>query len=847
MFHASAFGRALLAASLLGIGYAFAEPGDLDPEFGDAGLLSLRLADVTRARAVIQQADGKLLIVGVGVLSSGNDGNFVIARLEPDGTLDASFGATGAAVANYRGYADFPYSVLQQPDGKIVLAGTVGISGKVSDIGLARFNTDGTLDVTFGDGGWAAIDLGGDDEAANCLILQDGGQLVAAGYTNAGGTDLSAFVRVTGTGALDTRFGTAGIALLDFGAGSQSYANDCASQSSGKLVSVGRVVTSAGEESIGVARLTADGTPDPSFDADGLLALPIEADFEEALSVVIQSDDSIVTSGNEYMSGAEHWNAVLRRLSPDGVPDAMFGSGGKSAVDFGSQSAFHEPFVQADYTIVATGYRLTGESYPDLILARFNAAGQLDRGFGIDGVAVADVGAGNVPPFGVGYGLVQQADGKYVAVGNNVRKRSMLVARFDDNAATPGRVGFTNVDRSAEEAKGFVSYTVRRTGGRTGAVSVDYATSAGEAEPGVDYESLAGTLTWKDGETDEKRLTIALIDDAEIEGPETFTLSLTDPTGGAVLAASEATSQILSKDGSDVGPGTFAFFFQLWEGDVVGTEGKSGLTVPVLRMSGSQGAVSVSYSVTSGTATEGEDFVMSGTLSWADGNKSQKSITIDYLEDILVEGTETFRITLNSPTGGATLGSYRSQDCTIKDDELSFGFLGPSASTPEQDGLLTFSIERNGSRKEAASVDYSTSDGSATDGSDFASTSGTLTWAAGDAEAKTIEIPINDDTLDEPDETFTVSLDNPTDGFGLTANSAVTVTIVDNDSTSGGGDGDGDGGGGGGGSGALAWLELLGLAALAWLGRIITGPGTKQKRRSPGFRCVTAESTWLHH
>jgi uncharacterized delta-60 repeat protein len=610
-------------------------------------------------------------------------------------------------------------------------------------------------------------------------------------------------VRVTGAGAIDATFGTAGSTLLDFGAGSQSQAYDLAAQSSGELVSVGRVVSSDGESGVGVARLSAKGIPDSSFDSDGLLTLPVNGEFEDVFSVVIQPDDSIVTAGYESAQGAGHFNAVVRRLDPDGVPDAAFGSGGKSIVDFGSESIFYDAVALADGTIVATGYRLTAEFFPDLILSRLDAAGHLDTGFGIDGVAVADFGSGDASPYGVGYGLVRQADDKYVAVGNNFNTGSMIVTRFDDDASAPGRVGFTNTFRSAEETEPSISYTVRRTGGRSGAVSVSYATTAGEAQPGADFESISGTLSWNDGEADDQTLTIDLIDDSDAESGESFTLSLTDPTGGAVLAASQAIAQISNEDG----PGQLGFAFA---GDVFsGTEGDTGLTVPVFRHSGSEGAVSVSYVVTSGTATEGEDFAMSGTLSWADGETDAKLITIDYLEDTLVEARETFHIELRNPTGGATLHSFRFQDGAIVDNEQGLGLGDTSVSVAEQDATVEVAITRNGPQGGAASVDFSTSSGSATAGSDFTAASGTLTWASGDPDTKTILIQISDDSSDEPDETFTVSLSNPIGG-ALGSNSAATVTIVDNDGSAGGG-------GGGGGGGALAWLDLLGLAILSWL------------------------------
>ena len=780
--------RASVAVCLLGVGLAIAAPGDLDPDFGDAGLLSLKFSEFGHsATAVAQQADGKLLIVGLGDVVLRNDDDFIVARLNTNGALDAGFGVSGAAVADYSGFFDVPYAVVQQSDGKVVLAGSVGVSATASDLGLARFNSDGTLDATFGNGGWAVIDLGGDDEAAFSLIRQPGGRLVAAGYTNAGGTYRAAFVRVTGAGTLDASFGTAGTTLLDFGAGSQAQAYDLAPQSDGKLVSVGRVVSSASVSRIGIARLSANGISDRSFDSDGFLTLQNEGAFEDAFSVVIQPDDSIVTAGYESAQGAGHFNAVVRRLDADGVPDAAFGSGGKSIVDFGSESIFYELVAEPDGAIVATGYRLTGEFFPDLILARLDGAGELDTGFGIDGVAVADFGSGAASPYGVGYGVVRQADGKYVAVGN-FNTGYMVVARFDDGTNAPGRIGLTNTFRSADETAASISYTVRRTGGRSGTVSVSYATTAGTAQPGADFRSISGALSWNDGEADDKTLKIDLVDDNDAETPETFTLSLSNPTGGAVLAANEGTAQILSSDGA----GQLGFTFQLFDAPVAGTEGDVALTAPVFRINGSEGAISVSYSVKSGTATEGTDFVMSGTLSWADGENAAKRIRINYLEDTLAEGRETFRIELHNPTGGATLHSRaRFQDCIIEDNEpppppSSRLGLAETGAEIGEGGSVHLSVLRSGSSAGPVRVDYATSNGTATAGTDFTSESGTLSWADGDTANKTITVRITNDTTDESDETFSVTLFNPSAGTTLT-NSALTVTIVDDDAPGGGG------------------------------------------------------------
>ncbi len=270
-----------------------------------------------------------------------------------------------------------------------------------------------------------------------------------------------------------------------------------------------------------------------------------------------------------------------------------------------------------------------------------------------------------------------------------------------------------------------------------------------------------------------------------------------------MLAASAATKFIQNAKG----PGVFSF--DPLQNFMSRTEGESNIQLAVGRGNGSEGEVSVSYDVVEGgSATLGEDFVVSGTLAWADGDGAPKFIDVDYLEDAVFEGTESFKIELTAPTGGATItiSSHRRQNLIITDNDNEAGFLLSRAaiSVSESGGSVQIEVTKSDASNRAASVDFATADGTAVAGSDYSAASGTLTWAAGDSEPKTIEIPITNDQDDENDESFTISLSNPTGGLALAPNSTASVTIVDND-TSGGG------GGGGGGTTGLDLLALLGL------------------------------------
>lgn len=247
-------------------------------------------------------------------------------------------------------------------------------------------------------------------------------------------------------------------------------------------------------------------------------------------------------------------------------------------------------------------------------------------------------------------------------------------------------------------------------------------------------------------------------------------------------------------------PGTLKFD----EREFVAIEGNGSAVVTVERSRGEAGSVSVQYATANGTATAGQDYTaVSGTLSWGPGDESRRTITIPILDDSTSEGSETVRLVLSNPTGGAVLDDERgtavlrivengnggddddddddggnnggSRPGTFKFDERSFQGI-------EGRGSATVVVERSQGERGAVSVQYSTEALSATAGADFTPVSGTLTWAAGDGRSKTFEIPIRDDNAQEGNETIRVVLSNPTGGAVLDDERATAiVTVLDGD------------------------------------------------------------------
>lgn len=642
----------LAFVSLSNVDFAAAAPGDLDPTFSGNGLLSLRPGDAeAQAHAITQQTDGKLVLAGWG------PGGFMAARVAEDGTPDRAFGVDGFATAAFPGGNSAALAVLQQPDGKLVLAGITDSTNGYQEIALARFNSDGVLDDGFGNGGALTLDLGGSHDRADALIQQADGKLVIAGASISGDRYLMVLVRFNSDGTIDTTFGSSGTTLVDFGGGSGSTGSAIGQQSDGKLVVAGTVYDGGwGAGDVGIARLTANGALDRSFDGDGRLRVDV-SEQDQAFDVAIQLDDAIVVGGCSF-SAAGIGGAALLRVHGDGSMDNSFGNAGKAVLDY--PGCLHSIVAQADGKLVATGTRGSVFEEWEMILARFNANGSLDSSFGIDGVATADFGTGSSTPLSVGDALIRQSDGKYVAAGWN-ELYFMCAARFDDNGAFPGLLGLTDTGQDVTESAGPVTYTVRRTGGRSGAVSVDYATAAGNAQPGSDFEAASGTLMWNDGDSSSRTIVINLVDDDVAETDKDFMLILSAPTGGAQVAASEATTVIASEDGpGQLGFGIAAGILTIRESDPFCEADDFGgyfsFNVPIQRRAGSEGAVGVSYATSDGTATAPADYkATSGTLQWADGEIGVKTIRVPFAPDRVAESDEELRVELSNPTGGAAI------------------------------------------------------------------------------------------------------------------------------------------------------------------------------------------------
>ena len=766
-----------ILAALTAATVTFAGQGDLDSGFGANGngrILEVFSSSAPSASAIVQQSDGRIVVAA----TSRSNGQLIVARYLADGSLDLSFSQDGVQAVQLSQGAGAANAMLVQPDGKIVLAGrgqqrTLGDN----DVTVVRLNIDGSLDTSFDTDGIAAYTTGGFDDFATGIVRQSDGKLVVAAAANPNRSYDFEFVRFNADGSLDNSFGSSGRTLVDFNGGDDQPAAFL-QQADGALVAAGFTRDSNGIANIAVVRVSASGALDTAFGTGGKATISFPSLQSSATSIAQQSDGKLVIAGT-VQEGASSSDAAIVRLAANGALDTTFGNAGRVSVAFGGKDFLSGVVANSDGTLVVTG-RMQNASPPpnDIFLARFTAAGALDSSFGVAGKSVLDCGGATASSSCTPYALTRQSDGKYLVAGYDDAQTSMVLARFAASGVFAGNIGLLHNAATVVESSGTLAVAVRRTGGSSGSVTVNYSPVDGTATNGSDYTLAAGTLTWADGDSADKTISVAIINDTLTEFAETFAIQLTNITGGAVLTT---TNEVVTISDDDlVSNGALQFVNTVASvGEAAGT-----VTLSVGRAGGSVGAVSVSYATSNGTAISGSDYTAaSGTLNWADGDVALKTITVTIANDTETEADETFAVMLSSPTGGAILGPKSTQTVTIIDNDGpgTVAFTASGANVLESVGTLTLSVSRTVGSKGAITVNYATVNGTATAPGDYTASSGTLSWADADVADKTISIPIIDDTLSEPNENFSIALSSPTGGAVIGANSTATVTILAND------------------------------------------------------------------
>lgn len=405
--------------------HSFAQAGSLDLTFDTDGKVTTDIGNGNDdVRAIAIQTDGKIVVAGYSEDTSFIKG-FGLVRYNANGSLDLSFDNDGK-VTTPIGTAGLilTVSVAIQSDGKIVMVGTF-YNGSDNDFVLVRYNTNGSVDNTFGTGGKVITDFGASDDGAYAVAIQSDGKIIVAGYSLASVSYDFALVRYNTNGSLDNTFGTGGKATTAIGTANE-IAYSVAIQSDGKIVAAGYSLSSV-DIDLALVRYNTNGSLDNTFDTDGIVTTDIGPSHNDGRSLAIQTDGKIVVAGIAKNGSILEFAVV--RYNTNGSLDNTFDTDGIVTTIIGDGDIPQSVAIQSDGKIVVAGNSIIGSSR-DFVLVRYNTNGSLDNSFDTDGNVTTDFGGS----YDYGYSVAIQSDGKIVVAGSS--QSDFAVVRYNNTISS---------------------------------------------------------------------------------------------------------------------------------------------------------------------------------------------------------------------------------------------------------------------------------------------------------------------------------------------------------------------------------------------------------------------------
>jgi uncharacterized delta-60 repeat protein len=372
-----------------------AQPGQPDPGFGSGLNVITTFGGNNNEQgwAMAIQSDGKIVVAGFtgngGYLDPGNNFDFAVVRYNTDGTLDNTFGTGGQFTwsSGVNSINDQAHGIAIQSDGKMILVGRAGTT-----LAILRLNANGTLDNTFNGTGFRTMTAHPGINQANAVLVQPDGKYLIAGSSE-GGPNNSDFltIRLNTDGSSDLTFDGDGIALTNIDGNSDDYPLGMVLQNDGKIVLSGTSLLNDGTTDVSLARLNTDGTIDNTFSGDGVLTTHINT-TDVVYNAVIDNMGRIIVAGhtalNEFQDDDITRDFLVIRYNSDGTLDNTFGGTGIVVNDLGgaNDDKGNDIALQSNGRIVVGGYsdRTTNHDYT---VARYNTNGTLDATFDGDGIA----------------------------------------------------------------------------------------------------------------------------------------------------------------------------------------------------------------------------------------------------------------------------------------------------------------------------------------------------------------------------------------------------------------------------------------------------------------------------
>lgn len=494
--------------------------GGLDNTFDSDGRVLTDILGVSNdtGHAIARQSDGKILVAG----STNGRGtrDFALARYNVDGTPDVTFGTGGLVITDINLRDDTARAISIQTGGKILVAGSSGLSG-IQDVAIARYNTNGTLDTSFGSGGIVTTDIAAGDDQANAVTAQSDGKVVIAGFATVGTNEDFLVARYTTTGALDsTGFGVGGVVTTDFPAGGSDRARSVLIQTDGKIVVAGSA-DNGNDLDFALARYSNLGALDTlGFGTNGLVLTDISGgNDDEAFAMTAETDGHLLLAGYSGNGGDLDF-AVARYDGTNGANDTNFGNGGATTLDFdGGDDQANAIAVQSTGKIIlgGTAFFFTGGTDEDFALARFDAAGNPDGTFGNGGTATTDTGG----PGDNAHAMALQPDDKILLAGEwntALGANDFALARY---IGTCPAITLS----PASLPQGFLNFAYNQTVTASGgSVPYVFAVSAGALPTGLTLDTATGVISGTPTVSSTFNFTITVTDSNTCEGSQAYSV-----------------------------------------------------------------------------------------------------------------------------------------------------------------------------------------------------------------------------------------------------------------------------------------------------------------------------------
>jgi uncharacterized delta-60 repeat protein len=359
--------------------YAYGQTGQLDPTYGTGGKFSYP-ADTVSLGEFVLRSDGKMIAAGMKGHNSplGYQSDFFTMCFLADGGIDSSYGINGTSPFLVVPGSKQLFNIAVQQDNKILLVGGTTYLSKESFL-IARYNADGSVDSAFGDDGYKIIPITvGSSDFAYCVNVLNNGKILITGRAGLSPAR-PAVVKLNADGSYDSSFGAGGISVvasLGYGA----YAYDTKIQDDGKIV-MSLLITQGSPIPFQALRLNVDGSLDTGFGTAGVASVNF-AQHAYTYKLEIQEDGKILLGGSMLNPGSLSQHQItMARLNGNGTLDNTFGTGGRVNTSIGVETLGPAGFLlqPVDQKILyATSVKLSNNGRILYLLARYLPNGALD-------------------------------------------------------------------------------------------------------------------------------------------------------------------------------------------------------------------------------------------------------------------------------------------------------------------------------------------------------------------------------------------------------------------------------------------------------------------------------------